>query len=60
MQPKCKFCGKEIHDDHYFITKNGTICLNCKEKIHDEMGSFCSIRNNLHFNFNRSKREVKK
>ena len=60
MRPKCKFCGKEIHDDHYFITKTGTICLDCKEKIHDEISSFSSVHNNLHFNFNRSKSEVGK
>lgn len=30
---KCKFCGKSITTDHYFITKSGSVCLECKENI---------------------------
>ena len=40
MRPICKFCGKEIHTDHYFITKNGSCCLDCGQKINNMMKSF--------------------
>lgn len=53
MRPKCKFCGEEIHDDHYFITKTGTICLKCKEKIKDEISSFNCIHSDLYIDTNR-------
>lgn len=34
MSAVCKFCNKKITAEHYFITKAGTVCRECKEKIH--------------------------
>lgn len=58
MRPKCKFCGKEIHEDHYFITKHGSTCLECKEKIKNEIHSFRAICNSMHPDFDRTRGKV--
>lgn len=36
----CKFCGKRIVSDHYFVSKQGSVCLECKENIAKDVKSF--------------------
>ena len=40
MTDKCKFCGKEITTNHYYITKKGAVCLNCRERTKSIMRMF--------------------
>lgn len=58
MRPKCKFCNCEIHGDHYFITKNGSICLKCKEKIRNEIRSISPVSNSVRADSDRTKGKV--
>jgi len=46
MQIKCKYCGKPIITDHYFITKHGSICVNCKNSIAKDIRSFGRVDKN--------------
>lgn len=59
MKPKCKFCEKEITTDHYGITKNGTVCLDCIRRTKDALGSITDVCNSRNSNSDRRRKEVK-
>ena len=37
MQPKCQFCGKTILTEHYGITRQGFICVECLRRMKHEV-----------------------
>lgn len=62
MEERCKFCGKKITTDHYYITRSGSVCTECKDQIRSmlkgivkvkkgeehETGSITNIRADMH------------
>lgn len=58
MKPKCKFCEKEITTDHYGITKNGTVCLDCIRRTKDTLGSITDVCNSSSNNIFGRRKEI--
>ena len=62
MEERCKFCGKKITTDHYFISRSGAVCTGCKDQVRSmlkgivkikkgeehETGSIANIRADMH------------
>lgn len=68
---RCKFCSKKITTDHYIICKQGSVCLECQDKVRmmlkgivknggkDHENSSCdSVRDNSNSDIHGRKKEV--
>ena len=40
VNDRCKFCGKTITTDHYYITKSGAVCIDCQKQTRKYMKMF--------------------
>ena len=44
MEERCKFCGKKITTDHYYITKKGAVCTGCQEQVRSMLKGIVKVK----------------
>lgn len=44
MEERCKFCGKKITTDHYYITKKGAVCTECRDQVRSMLKGIVKVK----------------
>lgn len=44
MEERCKFCGKKITTDHYYITKKGAVCTGCRDQVRSMLKGIVKVK----------------